>query len=225
MHFFYCYSRLLKVEEGLRGLKPWGVAEPFGAPQTGSYQLWVDTKSHPPTTLLWRSLWHEIYVPTSELSSKTWRWTQGQDLTLNFTNSGMGPSQSFMECPYATKVLWHWKNIFVVPWSSSRTASTQCPVYEKMRWPCPQVSSPSWLDGTFLVLALKIPCLGKSLNLWETRRAGHPTWAIVLSVTCWSWILHMWAQLSEPPIFLCESSNFKKLVARSTSSSEILFFL
>lgn len=36
----------------------------------------------------------------SELSLKTRRQTQGQDLMLNVANSGMGPSQSFMECPY-----------------------------------------------------------------------------------------------------------------------------
>lgn len=37
--------------------------------------------------------------------------------------------------------------------------------------------------------------------------------------------MHTWVQLSEPPLFLCEFGNFEKLVPRSTSSSEILYFL
>ena len=70
--------------------------EPLGAVQTTfqrQLQLWVDTRSHPSLLFLWRSLCHEIsYVSTERTELDDVEETSRQDLIINATKSGRGPT-------------------------------------------------------------------------------------------------------------------------------------
>lgn len=160
----------LKVEGGSGGWSLEGWLSPLvPLRQAATSSEWTQSHIRPHLCFEGVSAMSSTFL-LSELSSKTRRQTQGQDLTLNVANSGMGPRQSFMECPYATRVLWHWKNIFVVHRSSSRTASPQYPVHEEMRWPSPQVSRASWFAWNFLSISTENPMsweIPQSLGNWE----------------------------------------------------------
>lgn len=118
---------------------------------------------------------------------------------------------------YVTRVVWHWKHIFMVHRSGSR------------RWKWADLvlrySVHPGLPGAFLALALKIPRPGKSFHPWKTEMIGHPTWAIVLSITCQSWILAdmdlpLWASIS--PLLIEQAW---KAGPQTHPSSEIPYYL
>lgn len=146
--------------------------------------LWVNTRSHSSFLFLWRSLCHKIsYVPTEWTELDDVEETSRQDLLVNVTKSGRGPTR-----------LW---SAFVddVCHQSVVTQKTYvCGTYQwlkelQMSWPRFQVYNATCLPANFLVLALEIPCFGKFLCAWKSAMVHHSTWDIVLLVTCQSWIL------------------------------------
>lgn len=84
---------------------------------TGSYQLWADTKLHPSIHELWRSFCYAIgSVLAKGTELEDINEYQGQDLTVNVTNSRRYPDIYGvpLHMSSATRALWHWKNIFMV---------------------------------------------------------------------------------------------------------------